>query len=244
MNRDADALLHRYGIDIDVRRPVGSFGAGVQQMIAIVRAVSTDARVVILDEPTSSLEPPRGRPSPRDDPATPRCRGGAAFVSHNLDEVFEISDRITILRDGRRARTSLIADTTKLQVIATMLGRDVAEVRAAGRTSFTRDQEVGDEVVLDASGLSRRHQLTTSHYRCAAGEVLGLAGLLGSGRSETVKAIFGTQRLDARHRPHRRPSASARAHRAPRSSPGPRCCPRIARPRASSPRCRFATTSC
>ena len=196
MNRKATALLRRYGIDIDVRRPVVSFGAGVQQMIAIVRAVSTNARAVILDEPTASLEP---REVVQVFGMIKRLRtAGVAllFVSHNLDEVFEISDRITILRDGRCARTSLIADTTKLEVIATMLGRDIAEVRSTGRTSFTRGQQVLDDVVLDAVGLSRRHQLHDVSLSVRAGEVLGLAGLLGSGRSETVKAIFGTQRID------------------------------------------------
>ena len=196
MNRNATALLRRYGIDIDVRRPVNSFGAGVQQMIAIVRAVSTDARVVILDEPTSSLEP---REVAQVFGMVRRLRSAGVallFVSHNLDEVFEISDRITILRDGRLARTSLIAETTRLEVIATMLGRDIAEVRAEGRTSFTREQHVSDDVVLDADQLTRRHQLREVSLSLRAGEVLGLAGLLGSGRSETVKAIFGTQRLD------------------------------------------------
>ena len=99
-------------------------------MIAIVRAVSTDARVVILDEPTSSLEP---REVAQVFGMIRRLRAAGVallFVSHNLDEVFEISDRITILRDGRRARTSSIAETTKLEVIATMLGRDIAEVRS------------------------------------------------------------------------------------------------------------------
>ena len=132
MNNAATALLHRYGIDIDVRRPVRSFGAGVQQMIAIVRAVSTDARVVILDEPTASLEP---REIARVFDVIGRLKAAGVallFVSHNLDEVFAISDRITILRDGRRARTSLITETSKLAVIATMLGRDIAEVRAEG----------------------------------------------------------------------------------------------------------------
>ena len=196
MNRNAAALLRRYGINIDVRRPVRSFGAGVQQMIAIVRAVSTDARVVILDEPTSSLEP---REVAKVFEMIRRLRdAGVAllFVSHKLDEVFAIADRITILRDGRRARTSEIKDTTKLEVIATMLGRDVAEVRSEGRTSFDRGQRVGDEVVLEAVGLDRRHQLHDVSLNVRAGEVLGLAGLLGSGRSETVRAIFGTQRLD------------------------------------------------
>ena len=196
MNNAATALLHRYGIDIDVRRPVRSFGAGVQQMIAIVRAVSTDARVVILDEPTASLEP---REIARVFDVIGRLKAAGVallFVSHNLDEVFAISDRITILRDGRRARTSLIAETSKLAVIATMLGRDIAEVRAEGLTSFDRGQRIGSEVVLEASGLDRRHQLHDVSLTVRSGDVLGLAGLLGSGRSETVKAIFGTQRVD------------------------------------------------
>ena len=197
MNRNAGALLRRHGIDIDVRRPVRSFGAGVQQMIAIVRAVSTDARVVILDEPTSSLEP-REVAQVFDMIRRLRTAGVALlFVSHKLDEVFTIADRITILRDGRRARTSLIKDTTKLEVIATMLGRGVAEVRSEGRTSFDRSQQVRDDVVLEAVGLLRRNQLHDVSLSVHAGEVLGLAGLLGSGRSETVRAIFGTQRLDA-----------------------------------------------
>ena len=196
MNRNAGALLRRHGIDIDVRRPVRSFGAGVQQMIAIVRAVSTDARVVILDEPTSSLEP---REVGQVFEMVRRLRtAGVAllFVSHNLDEVFTIADRITILRDGRRTRTSLIKDTTKLEVIATMLGRGVAEVRSEGRTSFDRSQQVRDDVVLEAVSLHRRNQLHDVSLSVHAGEVLGLAGLLGSGRSETVRAIFGTQRID------------------------------------------------
>ena len=196
MNRNAAALLRRHGIDIDVRRPVRSFGAGVQQMIAIVRAVSTDARVVILDEPTSSLEP-REVAQVFDMIRRLRTAGVALlFVSHKLDEVFAIADRVTILRDGRRARTSLIKDTTKLEVIATMLGRGVAEVRSEGRTSFDRSQQVRDDVVLEATGLHRRNQLHDVSLSVRAGEVLGLAGLLGSGRSETVRAIFGTQRLD------------------------------------------------
>ena len=196
MNSAATALLHRYGIDIDVRRPVRSFGAGVQQMIAIVRAVSTDARVVILDEPTASLEP---REITRVFGVVARLKAAGAallFVSHNLDEVFAISDRITILRDGRRARTSLIGETNKLEVIATMLGRDIAEVRAEGLTSFDREQQIGSEVLLRASGLDRRRQLRDVSLAVRPGDVLGLTGLLGSGRSETVKAIFGTQRVD------------------------------------------------
>jgi monosaccharide-transporting ATPase len=215
MNAHARAVLLRYGIDVDVRRPVRSFGAGVQQTIAIVRAVSGDARVVILDEPTSSLEP---REVDQLVEVIRRLTDeGVAllFVSHNLDEVFRISHRITILRDGRRVHTGPIADTNQLQVIATMLGRDLSEVRERGLTSFERKQETADEVVLEATGLTRRNQLHDVSLTVHAGEILGLAGLLGSGRSETVRAVFGTQRIDSGSVRVRNRSIRARS---PRSS--------------------------
>ena len=244
MNRNATALLRRYGIDVDVRRPVNSFGAGVQQMIAIVRAVSTDARVVILDEPTSSLEP---REVAQVFGMIRRLRSAGVallFVSHNLDEVFEISDRITILRDGRRARTSLITDTTKLDVIATMLGRDIAEVRAEGLTSFTRDQQVLDEVLLDAEGLTRRHQLldvslSRAGRRGARPGRPARLGTLGDGEGDLRDA---TPR--PRQREGRRPTGAHRltplvaGRRNGAASRGPQG------GRASSRRCPCATTSC
>ena len=226
MNRNATALLRRYGIDIDVRRPVRSFGAGVQQMIAIVRAVSTDARVVILDEPTSSLEP---REVAQVFEMIRRLRAAGVallFVSHNLDEVFPISDRITILRDGRRAPTSSSQghDQARGDRHDARSRRRRGSLRRAGRAS-TAGQQVGDEVVLEAGRASRRHQLHDVSLSVRAGEVLGLAGLLGSGRSETVRAIFGTQRLDGGRRARRRASASERAHRVRRWRRGPSLLP-------------------
>ncbi len=196
MEAKARELLERYGIDVDVQRPVRSYGAGVQQMIAIVRAVSTDARVVILDEPTSSLEP--REVDQLVGVIEQLAADGVAllFVSHNLDEVFRLCDRITILRDGARVHTGLVSETTQLQVISTMLGRDSNEVRERGLTSFDRKQGTSDEVVLEATGLSRRNQLHDVSLSVRAGEIVGLAGLLGSGRSETARAIFGTQRID------------------------------------------------
>lgn len=202
MNRGARALLGRYGLDLDVRRPVRSFGAGVRQMIAIVRAVSADANVVILDEPTSSLE---AREVDQLVAVVERLKSNGVallFVSHNLDEVFRISDRITILRDGSRVHTGPISATSEREVIATMLGRDLAEVSERGLTSFDRRQSVHDELVLEANhlnGLNRlngRQQPRDVSFTVRAGEIVGLAGLLGSGRSETVRAVFGTLRLD------------------------------------------------
>ena len=197
MNADAADLLRRYGIVVDERRPLGSVGVAVQQMIAIVRAVSTEARVVILDEPTSSLEPNeveqlfRVIRILRDD--------GVAllYVSHDLDEIFELCDQVTVLRDGRRVHTGPVAEITRLELVATMLGREVQDVRSSGKTAFEiGGRRVGSEPVLSASGLSRHRILSAVSVDVRAGEVVGLAGLLGSGRSETVQGIFGLLRLD------------------------------------------------
>ncbi len=196
MNADAARLLRRYGISVDERRPLGSVGVAVQQMIAIVRAVSTDAKVVILDEPTSSLEPNeveqlfRVIRILRDD--------GVAllYVSHDLDEIFELCDQVTVLRDGRRVHTGPVAEITRLELVATMLGRDVQDVRSSGKTAFDIEGRSIGEPVLAASGLSRHRVLSDVSVDVRAGEVVGLAGLLGSGRSETVQGIFGLLRLD------------------------------------------------
>jgi ribose transport system ATP-binding protein len=166
-------------------------------MIAIVRAVSTDAKVVILDEPTSSLEPTeveqlfRVIRILRDDGVA------LVYVSHDLDEVFELCDQVTVLRDGRRVHTGPVADITRLELVATMLGREVQEVRATGKTAFRIEgRRVGAEQVLAASELTRYRVLSRVSVDVRAGEVVGLAGLLGSGRSETVQGIFGLLRLD------------------------------------------------
>ncbi len=197
MNADAARLLRRYGIAVDERRPLGSVGVAVQQMISIVRAVSTDAKVVILDEPTSSLEPNeveqlfRVIRILRDD--------GVAllYVSHDLDEIFELCDQVTALRDGRLVHTGPVPDITRLELVATMLGRDVQDVRSSGKTAFNLDgRRIGAEPVLVANGLTRQRVLTDVSLDVRAGEVVGLAGLLGSGRSETVQGIFGLLRLD------------------------------------------------
>jgi ribose transport system ATP-binding protein len=200
MRRDARAVLGRYGIDIDVRRPLREFGLGVQQMVAIVRAVSTNATVVVMDEPTSSLEP---REVDRLAAVIDLLRQhGVAvlYVTHKLDEVFRLCQRVTVLRDGRVVRTAEVGSTTRLGLVSMMLGRDVAEVRERGLTSFGAGHGGdgrADAPVLRAERLVRRHVLDHISVDVHAGEVVGLAGLLGSGRSETARAIFGVDPVDA-----------------------------------------------
>ena len=215
MNREARATMVRYGVTVDVRRTLRGLGLGVQQMVAIARAVSLRARVVIMDEPTSSLEP-REVERLFTVIRTLQDEGVAVlYVSHKLDEVFTICDTVTVLRDGRRVHTGPVEGLTRLRLVATMLGRDVAEVRAHGVTRFGGDHSRGDAApVLGAHDLRRRHVLSGVSVDVHPGEVVGLAGLLGSGRSETAKAIFGAQPLDSgtvevAGRPVRRGSPSA-----------------------------------
>ena len=197
MHRQAAELLAGYGISVDVRRPLGELGLGIQQMVAITRAVSTAARVVIMDEPTSSLEP---REVERLFEVVNLLRArqvAVLYITHKLDEVFKLCQRVTVLRDGRLVHTGDVTAITRLRLVAAMLGRDVAEVQAHGVTSFGEEhQRRDDSPVLEAHGLTRRHVLDGVSIGVRRGEVVGLAGLLGSGRTETAKAIFGAQPLD------------------------------------------------
>ncbi|GLH96486.1 sugar ABC transporter ATP-binding protein [Phytohabitans aurantiacus] len=198
MNRQAREVLRRYGITADVRRPLGELGLGVQQMIAVARALSTDARVVIMDEPTSSLEPREVDRLVEVIELLRRQRIAVLYVTHKLDEVFRVCQRVTVLRDGRVVHSGPVAETTRLRLVATMLGRDVADVREHGATSFSEQhQAAAGELVLRAEALTRRPLLDGVSVDVHAGEVVGLAGLLGSGRTETAKAVFGADPVDS-----------------------------------------------
>ncbi|MEV4068386.1 sugar ABC transporter ATP-binding protein [Nonomuraea fuscirosea] len=203
MYGEAERVLSGYGVDTDVRRPLRTLGVGAQQMVALARAVSVDARVVIMDEPTSSLEP---REVETLFGVIRRLRdSGIAvmYVSHRLDELYRVCDQVTVLRDGRLAHTGPLAELERLRLISLMLGRDQNEVRTEGLTSFSREHAEGGErgsgngaPVMEARGLTRRHVLDGVDVSVKPGEVVGLGGLLGAGRTETAKAIVGALPLD------------------------------------------------
>ncbi|MFE4171806.1 sugar ABC transporter ATP-binding protein [Streptomyces sp. NPDC056909] len=198
MHREADEALRALGLRVDVRRPLRSLGVGAQQMVALARAVAADARVVVMDEPTSSLEPREVR-TLFEVVRTLKGRGIAViYVSHRLDELYEICDTVTVLRDGRRVHTGPLAELDRLRLVSLMLGREMAEVRGKGRTKFTGARRTDDdEPVLDATDLTVRHSLRGVSVRVRPGEVVGLGGLLGSGRSETARAIAGALPADS-----------------------------------------------
>ncbi|WP_030441535.1 sugar ABC transporter ATP-binding protein [Actinoplanes subtropicus] len=198
MNREAGDALKRYGIAADVKRPLGELGLGIQQMVAIARAVETDASVVIMDEPTSSLEP-REVDLLLELVAQLKAKDVAiVYVSHKLDEVFRACDTITVLRDGKLVSTGPTSELTRRQLISRMLGRDAAELEKDGRTKLAGHKtNIEGEPLLRAEHLNRRLILEDVSVVVRPGEVVGLAGLLGSGRSETAKAIFGALPLDS-----------------------------------------------
>jgi ribose transport system ATP-binding protein len=197
MKREARRILREYGVDVNVGRPLRELGLGAQQMVAIARAVQIDAKVVIMDEPTSSLEP-REVETLFGVIERLKARGIAIiYVSHRLDELFRICDRVTVMRDGRVVHDGSMADLDRLRLVSLMLGRDVAEVQRHGATQFGSDHEVSEaEPVLRANGLSSRRRLDDVSLEVRPGEVVGLGGLLGAGRSETAKAIVGALRTD------------------------------------------------
>ena len=197
MNREAAEILERYGIRADVTAPLHSLGLGVQQMVAIARAISVDTRAVIMDEPTSSLEAREVETLFGVIRQLREERVGVIYVSHRLDELYEICDRVTVLRDGRVVHTGELADLSRLQLIAHMLGRELTEVEAEGATGFGEEHEAAKEPILEAKGLTQWPRLREITFDVRPGEVVGLAGLLGAGRTETAKAIFGAEPLDS-----------------------------------------------
>lgn len=191
----AREILKRFGIDIDVTARLGSFSTAIQQLVAIARAVSLDAKLVIMDEPTSSLDVSEVKVlfgvvrSLRD------AGVSVLYVSHFLDELFEICDRVTTMRDGRTVDCRKMDGVTKLGLISGMLGRDSSEIAEAGMTEFSGGAAKHGEVLLHADNIATGPRLTKLDMTVHRGEIVGLGGLLGSGRTEAARALFGIDPL-------------------------------------------------
>ena len=197
MNRDAGQLLREFGIDVDPTVPVATLALGAQQMVCVARAISLNANVVVMDEPTSSLEE---REVQTLFGLVERLKGqgiAVVYVSHRLDELYQICDTVTVLRDGRLVHTGPLASLPRSSLVATMLGRELLHQHARSADAGVLDKDGERHVVLKATGLIRRGLLHDIDLDVGAGEVVGLGGLLGAGRSETAKAILGAQVLDA-----------------------------------------------
>lgn len=193
MRARAAEILRGLGLDIDPASTLGTHSVAVQQLVAIARAISTDVRVLVLDEPTSSLD--------LDEVAELfrvirelASRGVAVlFVSHFLDQVYELCDRVTVLRDGKLVGEYLTRELLRIDLVHKMLGRQVSQFKE-------RHREAGVEPeapFLDARGVSSARGIAEADVEVAEGEVVGVAGLLGSGRTELARALTGIARVDA-----------------------------------------------
>lgn len=193
VNREARALLARLNLDIDVTRLLASYPVAVQQMVAIARALSVSARVLVLDEPTSSLDEDEVR---RLFAVLRRLRAeGMAilFVTHFLDQVYALCDRITVLRNGELVGEWAADDLPAPALVAAMVGRELAQRRAATAPSA----ETGSAAArFELRGLGRKGLMQPTDLALRPGEVLGLAGLLGSGRTELAQLLFGLKQAD------------------------------------------------
>lgn len=194
MHKEARRLLARFNIDIDVRRPLADFSTATQQMIAIARAIGFSARLVIMDEPTSSLDE-REVEMLHEVIRQLKADGvSVIYVSHKLDELYAVCDRITIMRDGRTVRTCPMGDVSKMELVSAMLGRDVSKTDGHA-TAFGRGESSAGDVVLAVRKLVARRGVHDVSFEVRKGEIVGLTGLLGAGRTETARVVFGVDRL-------------------------------------------------
>jgi len=193
MRRQATDLLQRLQIEIDVGKPLAIYPLAIQQMVAIARALHLDARVLILDEPTSSLDEAEVQ-TLFGVLRRLRAEGMAIlFVTHFLDQTYAISDRITVMRNGEREGEYACAALTRLALVNKMIGAQADAAEAAAPDTARSERGA---VFLRAQGIERKGVLQPVDLALHRGELLGLAGLLGSGRTETARLLFGADRSD------------------------------------------------
>ena len=189
MHKKAAEVMQSLGQDIDPRKAAGTFGMGVQQMIEIAKAVLIDAKMIIMDEPTSSL----GEKEVKQLMQTCRelkARGvGILFVSHKLEELFELCDRVTVIRDGEFIETRDIAGWNNDSLITAMVGRTL-------ENQFPKEFGTKGECMLKIENLSIGGVLKNVSLEAYGGQILGMSGLVGAGRTETVRAVFGADPID------------------------------------------------
>jgi rhamnose transport system ATP-binding protein len=190
MRREVELLFEQLGVRLDPDRIARGLSIADQQIVEIAKALSADARVIVMDEPTAALTQTEvdrlfGVVE------TLRARGAAVlFISHRLDEVFALCQRVTVMRDGRHVVTEAAAETSTQKLIHAMVGRDLDAL-------FPKQVAELGETVLSVRRLTREGVFTDVSFDVKAGEIVALAGLVGAGRSEVARAIFGIDRADA-----------------------------------------------
>lgn len=196
MNRRAEELLkNRLNLDINVTQSLSMYSMAVQQLIAIARALNISAKVLILDEPTSSLDKNEVEQLFRVVRKLKSDGLAILFVTHFLDQMYEISDRVTILRNGEFAGEYLAKDLTRMDLVLKMIGRELNLLEELPIRSESNKDKASEEL-LRAEGLGRKGAIEPFDLSINRGEVIGLAGLLGSGRTEAARLLFGVDKPD------------------------------------------------
>jgi ribose transport system ATP-binding protein len=198
MNREAGELLQNLGLNINPKAELGSLNIALRQMVAIARGVSIGAKVLVLDEPTSSLtEKEVG--ILYDVIRRLKAQGTAiVYISHRFDELYAVCDKVTVLRDGKLVGTRDLAGLERIDLVCMMLGKQREELEKKGATAFGEQHEAQKESVplLKTENLNRGRRLKNVSLEARHGEILGMAGLLGSGRTDVARAVFGADRVE------------------------------------------------
>lgn len=196
MNKRSVELLKTLDIEADVTKTIDNFSIAIQQMIAIARAVDMSAKILILDEPTSSL----------DDSEVDKLFGlmrklkdsgvGIIFVTHFLEQVYEVCDKITVLRNGQLVGQYLTEELPRVQLVARMMGKDFDDLAAIREEASSAAEYKEEDVVVKAVGVGKKGYIKPFDLVIHKGEVIGYTGLLGSGRSESVRVLYGAEKPD------------------------------------------------
>jgi ABC-type sugar transport system ATPase subunit len=189
--RRATDVLARVGLDLDVRRPLEELPLGARQLVEVAKALAADARVIVMDEPTSALSAPEAARLFALIEGLKARGGGVVYITHRMEEIERIADRVTVLRDGELAGTAPARALSEAEIVRWMVGRDLGEQfpRHAARAGSERLRVEGFSVF--PAGRDRRPTVENVSLRVRAGEILGLAGLQGSGASDLLTGLFG-----------------------------------------------------
>lgn len=191
LNKRARELLDEIHMDLDPRAKVSNLTVAKQQMVEIAKVLSVNAKVIIMDEPTSALAEAEIEELFR---IIRHLRGegkGIIYISHRLEELKQVADRVTVMRDGRYIDTVGIDEVTRDQIISMMVGREIYETASAS------PEKSSNEVVLEVKNLKRGRTIRDVSFKLKKGEILGFAGLMGAGRTEVARAIFGADPIEA-----------------------------------------------